>query len=357
MKNKIQHYAGNIFISQYGKDVDVDKIQRNLIFLADAGVCTFGNLNTDILLPVLENEGYLIEKNDLCLEDDLTLGLQMPDTWYLNRGVGAISISMYYNFLNYKEMAKNGVLFVKNKSAFDQFGRIGIIEVYMQDKLEEFLLINGIDYFGVPKTLTECMRVLEGWDIKRVPRLRGYVPYSEFIKLWCKREYPDFKESEWGLGEKKSKLLLKGVGTTNVRDSIKFFWQNYLQKKKEKISFGDIEIDVLSRRFYENRQPDFVLIGEDIFSENETLNHIHFKEFSSGKIITANHSSEKNEKDINTAILAEKLFPKAKVIIFRNTAPLPNFTMCKLDEIKSGVSREVGIIAETLVSLITESKK
>lgn len=357
MKNKLKHYAGNIFIAQYGMEIDIDSIQRNLLFLADNGLCTFGNISTEILRPILEIKNFKIENNDLCLEDDLTLGLQMPDTWYLNRGVGAISISMYYNFLNYKEMAKSNVLFAKNKDAFDLYGRTGIIEVYLQNDLEKFLLSRGIDYFGVPKTLTECMRVLEGWDIKRLPRLKSYVPYSEFIKLWCKDFYPDFKESEWGLGEEKSRIILKGTGTTNVRKSIKFFWQNYLLKKREKLSFGDVEIDILSRHFYKNRQPDYILIGEDIFTEKENSKIINFKEFTTERIITVGHSKEKNEKDIATALLAEKLFSKAKVIIFRNISPMANFTMCKLDEIKNGINREVGIVAEVLMSLIHEFKR
>jgi hypothetical protein len=357
MKNKLEHYAGNIFIAQYGKEIDVDLIQKNLIFLADKGVCTFGNISTEILRPILEDNNFKIERNDLCFEDDLTLGLQMPDTWYLNRGSGAISISMYYNFLNYKEMAKGGVLFTKNKEAFDSYGRTGIVEVYLQDNLEKFLLSRDIDYFGTPKTLTECMRVLEGWDINRLPRLKSYVPYSEFIKIWCNDYYPNFKESEWGLGEVKSKMILNGTGTTNVRESIKFFWQNYLLKKSEKISSGDIEIDILSRHFYGNRKPDYILIGEDIFTEDESIQKINFKEFTTGRIIEVGHSSKKNEKDMATALITEKLFPEAKIIIFRNTSLMSNFTMCKLDEIKKGVNREVGVIAEVLVSLINESKK
>ncbi len=346
MKNKIKHHSGNIFIAQYGPHIDVDSIQKNLIFLADNGVCTFGNISTDILRPILEDEGFIIENNDLCFQDDLTIGLQMPDTWYLNRSAAAISISMYYNFLNFKEMAKGGVLFTKNKEAFDHFGRTGIIEVYMQNTLEDFLTSNYIDYFGVPKTLTECMRVLEGWDIKRVPRLKTYVPYSEFIKLWCKDFYPYFNDSEWGLGEDKSKILLDASGTTNVREAIKYFWQNYLRNKK--ISLGDVEIDILSRLFYEKRKPDFIFIGEDIFTQSDSSNLVSFKEFTSGKIITASRSQEKNDKDISTALLAQKLFPNSKIIIFRNMPSMPNFTMCKLDEIKNGVNREVGVIAEVL---------
>ena len=308
------------------------------------------------MCPLLKKQNLTIESSDLCLEDDLTLGLQMPDTWYLNRGVGAISISMYYNFLYFKEMAKQGVLFTKNQEAFSQYGRIGIIEIYSQNKLEEFMLANGINYFGTPRTLTECMRVLEGWDIERIPRLRSYVPYSEFIRIWCKDFYPGFRKSEWGLGQRMSNLILEGTGTTNVRESIKFFWQNYLLKRPQKISAGDVEIDILSRKFYENRQPDYILVGEDIFTEEASKSIITFREFSTNRIISASHSKEKNEKDMATALLAQQLFPGAKIIIFRNNKPLPNFTMCKLDEIKKGINREVGVIAEVMTSLIREFK-
>jgi len=357
MKTKLKNYAGNIFIASYGKDVEVDSIQKNLIYLSDNGLCTFGNISTEILRPKLELNNFKIEKSDLCFEDDLSLGLQMPDTWYLNRGSSAISISMYYNFLNYKEMAKGGVLFTKNKDAFETYGRTAMIEIYLQDNLERFLLASDIDYFGTSKTLTECMRVLEGWDLERIPRLKSYVPYSEFIKIWCSNSYPNFKKSEWGLGEEISKVILDGRGTTNVRESIKFFWQNYLLKKDKKISSGDVEIDILSPYFYENRKPDYILIGEDIFDEKETSQSIVFKEFSTGRLIPAGHSGQKNGKDLATAELATQLFPEAKIIIFRNTHPMTsNFTMCKLDEIKKGINREVGIIAEVLMTFLHDFK-
>ena len=127
-------------------------------------------------------------------------------------------------------------------------------------------------------------------------------------------------------------------------------------KKEKKISLGDVEVDILGSYFYENRKPDYILIGEDIFTEDKVVDNINFKEFTTGNIISVGHSKEKNDKDIKTAFLIQELFPESKIIIFRNNDPLPNFTMCKLDEIKKGISREVGVIAEVLVSFIRESK-
>ena len=46
MKTKITHRTGNIFIAQYGLGINVDSIQKNLIFLADNGLSTFGSINT-----------------------------------------------------------------------------------------------------------------------------------------------------------------------------------------------------------------------------------------------------------------------------------------------------------------------
>lgn len=356
MKHNIIDHSNNIYVVRFDQNVNVDQIQPNLLYLADKGVSTFGNISTEILRPQLEKEGFNIEKNDLCFDDDLSLELQMPQTWYVNRGTNAISTAMYYNFLNFKEMAKAGVLFTKNKEASEKYGRIGIVEVYLQNKLEEFLLSNGINYFGTPKTLTECMRVLEGWNIKRVPRLKAYVPYANFIKLWCEVHFPGFMASEWGLGENKSNLIFKGTGTTNVREGLKFFWKNYLLKRKNKIGHGDAEIDVLSEFFYKNRQPDFILIGEDVFSEDSKLAPIKFKQFNSPDVISVGRSDEKNGKDILTAQLSQKLFPEAKIIVFQNNSPLPNFTMCKLDEIKKGVNREVALIASTLSYFLKHPK-
>lgn len=338
-----------------GYELDIDMIQTNLITLADLGVVTFGFQNSEILRPILEQKGFYVENNDLCFEDDLSIGLQMPDTWYLNRGTSALSISMYYNFLGFKNFAEKGTLFTVNKPVYDIYGRVAMIEVYMQTELEKFLLRNKINYFGTPKTMTECMRVLEWAETNRVPRLKSYVPYARFIQYWCSKNFPDYRENEWGLGKEKSRLIFKATGTTNVREGIRYFWQNYLMKRRKKINDGDVEIDVLSRRFYQTRKPNYILIGEDVFTENSPK-QIRFKDFSNGKVMFAGHNHERNEKAIRTAELAQEMFPGATVMVFQYPENQPNFTMCKLDEIKLGINKEIGYIAQELLKEIQNGK-
>lgn len=354
MKHQLTPIEDGLFVVNAERTVEIDLLQRRLLDLADSGVMTFGSANMEILKPELYDAGYSIEGTPLCLDDDISIGLQMPDTWYLNKGTNALSISMYYNFLTFKEQAKVGVLFSKNKPASDRFGRIGAIEVYMREPLELFLLSNGINYFGTPKTLTECMRVLEGWDTSRVKRLKSYLSYSDFIQLWSESNFPNYRASEWRLGRQISEEIFANTGTTNVREGVRFFWQNYLLQRDKKISAGDVEIDVLGRLFYEKRQPQFVLLGEDVFSESETGEVITFRHFSEDKTTSVCRRVEKNEKDLETARLAKKMFPDSAVAVIRNPADMPAFTMCKLDEIKQGVSREVAVVAEALTQLINK---
>lgn len=356
MKTTIENRSGHIYIANVNMQPDIDLVQGNLVSLADMGLVTFGNNNIQVMQPVLEKRDlFKIEENELCFDDDKSIGLEMPNTWYLNRGTNALSISMYYNFLGFKEMVKDNVLFKKNASAFNHFGRIGVIEVYLQKPLEQFLKVNKMPYFGTPKTLTECMRVLEGWSIERVGRLRSYRTYASFIQEWCRANYPDYNESEWSLGEVRSAELFAQKQTTNVRKAIMFFWKNYLLNKSREVTPGDIEIDVLSPDFYHKRKPDFVLVGNDIFTQEQTNSFIQFKSYSSDQTFFANRELEHNGKDLVTAEMLEQQFPDSKIIVFRNPNGLPNFSMCKLDEIKQGINREVAQIAEVLVSFINKN--
>lgn len=344
--SKLVNVEGNIFSVTFDGSVNVDRIQRNLLDLADSGLVTFGHINTEIL--PFEN----VDRNDLCLFDDQTLGLTMPDTWYLNKGTDALSISMYYNFLNYKEMAKEGVLFTKNKRITDDYGRVAMIEIYWQPEIESFLKENEIPYFGTPKTLTECMRVLEGWNLKLVPRLYTYVGFARQIHIWCKENFPGYKMEAWGLTREENQKILNANNTTNVREGIKYYWQNVLLKKEPPVSPGDVEIDVLCKDFYEKRQPAIILIGEDIFSHEPTSERVVFRRFSCPRQAHyAFRSFRKSEIPIKNARLAQKRFPNAKIVILQTREGLPNFSMCKMDELKKGISLEVGQIAELLCEL------
>jgi hypothetical protein len=343
--NKLIHLEGNIYQATFTKEVDVDRIQRNLLDIADNGLVTFGHINTEIL-PFIN-----VERNDLCLFDDQTLDLAMPNTWYLNKGTNALSISTYYNFLNYKEMAKAGKLFTKNAQIANQYGRIAMIELYWQSEVEEFFVNNDIPYFGTPKTLTECMRVLEGWNLQITPRLYSYISFANVIHGWCKENFAGYKEELWSKSREENEIILAEHGITNIREGVREYWKQVLLNKQPKVNPGDVEIDVLSYRFYENRQPAIILIGEDIFSETPTPEKIMFRRFSSSETIYSYRLYKKSNKPLLNAQLAQKHFPNSKIILLETESGLPNFSMCKLDEIKQGVSLEVGQIAQLLSEL------
>lgn len=327
--------------------VDADGIHEDLSFMERAGMVTFGDQTTRILADKFRELGYTVELTDLCFDDDLSLGLQMPETWYLNRGLYAISISMHFNFLNYKEMAKAGHLYTKNPEVARDFGRIAAVEVYMENELLTYLKKRKKRYFGTPRTLTECMRVLEGWDLNQIERLKKYVTYAEFIRLWCSINFPGFKQQEWGIGKQASKKIFDDTGTTNVREGIKYFWQHYLEPRSEKIAPEDVEIDILDPEFPVARQPRYVLLGEVIFAEQslDTGFELVFRSFTESKIIRCPRNAASNEMQLKTAKLVQQRFPQTTIIMFRNPPGMPTFTMTKFDEVKEGVSREVAVVA------------
>lgn len=75
--------------------IDEAETVEDLQFLKEKQLATFGDLNTRILARKLRELGYQVETVDLCLEDDISIGLPMPNITYLNTGEQAISIPMY----------------------------------------------------------------------------------------------------------------------------------------------------------------------------------------------------------------------------------------------------------------------
>ncbi len=344
---KITKLGDRLFEVVASRTVDADSIHGDLSFMHKMGMMTFGDQTTRILYDEFTKLGHQVELTDLSYGDDKSIGLQMPETWYLNTGLYALSISMYFNFLNFKEMAKEGVLYTRNATVGHDFGRIAAVEIYMQKELQAALDAVGKRYFGTPRTLTECMRVLEGWNIERIPRLGRYVTYANFIRLWCAHNFPNYREGEWGLGKEESKAVLASSGTTNVRDGIQFFWQHYLEGRSQKIALEDIEVDILDSDFVNRREPRYVLLGEDIFADEQvnTGFEMVFQSFSESKIVRCPRAIMPNGKQRETALLARQRFPHATVIMFKNPPGMPAFTMTKFDEVKEGVSREVAVVA------------
>lgn len=309
-------------------DYNLDEYYDNLLFLESQNILTFGDTNYRVFEKFFVEKGYNPEPLDLCLDDDKSIGLEMPKTWYLNKGKHALSIATYYNYLNWHGIVENKNLDTFNKNISDDYGKIACIEVYLEKELKSFLDVKNIEYFGTPRTLTECVRYLEGWNIQKYPRLKGYATFSKFIELWSRTNFPYFNSEEWYLGKEKSNRINSSGQVTNVRKAIQYFWQNYLLKKHKKISDEDVEIDILGGKFHTIRQPKIILLSEDLFSEQnsdfEIFNNLT-KKLSKDKIYV---SKLKNDFPMKNAEVAKEIYPDSLIILIENdTSFSRNFSL------------------------------
>jgi hypothetical protein len=192
-------------------------------------------------------------------------------------------------------------------------------------------------YYGTTHTLTECMRILEGWDVEKIPRLQKYVGMASFIESWLQNYDPAHRPEEWHLGREKSKELFVSKGTTNVREGIHYFWNHYLLQKQPKIADDDVEINIIDPRFASEKQPEFVLVGEDFLdlsgnTSADTYMNFHFFKSNSNKQLPL--LKERNNKQLLTAELAREKYPEAKIIMFQYSQPQKRFTMVNANETK-----------------------
>ncbi len=336
------------------EDFDLDGYYDNLIYLEERNVLTFGDTNFRVLERFFLEKGYEPQSLDLCLDDDRSIGLEMPETWYLNKGKHALPIATYYNYLNFHGIVENKNLETFNARITKEYGRVACIEVYFEEELKRFLGSHNIKYFGTPRTLTECVRYLEGWDIKKYPRLKGYATFSKFIEFWSRVNYPYFNIKEWYLGKEKSNQLNKS-GLTNVREAVRFFWENYLLNTRKDISVEDVEIDILGGDVFHNiRQPKLILMSEDLFSDENSDCEIFgnlTKRLSKEKIFL---SKEKNDFARRNARVARTLYPNATIVLIENDASsLRNFSL--INPIKQSLNRDV-VIATKVLRHVLESR-
>lgn len=313
---------------------------------------TFGDTNYRVFEKFFVEKGYNPEPLDLCLDDDKSIGLEMPKTWYLNKGKHALSIATYYNYLNWHGIVENKNLDTFNKNISDDYGKIACIEVYLEKELKSFLDVKNIEYFGTPRTLTECVRYLEGWNIQKYPRLKGYATFSKFIELWSRTNFPYFNSEEWYLGKEKSNRINSSGQVTNVRKAIQYFWQNYLLKKHKKISDEDVEIDILGGKFHTIRQPKIILLSEDLFSEQnsdfEIFNNLT-KKLSKDKIYV---SKLKNDFPMKNAEVAKEIYPDSLIILIENdTSFSRNFSL--INSMKQAINTDVVIATKALKHILT----
>ncbi len=334
-------------------DYNLDEYYDDLIFLESKNILTFGDTNFRVLEKFFLNNGYKPEQLDLSLYDDKSIGLEMPKTWYLNKGKHALSIATYYNYLNFHGIVENKNLETFNKKIAKEYGRVACIEIYSEKEFKSFLDFHKIEYFGTPRTLTECVRYLEGWSIEKYPRLKGYATFSKFIELWSQINFSHFNAKEWHLGKKKSNQINKN-SLTNVRKSVRYFWENYLLKKHEKISDEDIEIDILGDgKFHKIRQPEIILMSEDLFSE-ENSDHEIFKNLtkrlSKKKIYISNYKNNFPEKN---ARVARIVYPDSLIVLIENDEHSSrNFSL--INPIKQALSEDV-VVATKILRYILEN--
>lgn len=352
---KTQRIAeGIVRVTIHEQDLNLDEYAENLIYLESKGILTFGDTNFRVLEKYFRERGYDPESLDLCLDDDKSIGLEMPKTWYLNKGKHALSIAAYYTYLNFHGIVEHKDLSLFNEKISRDYGRVACIEVYLEKELIRYLDAHKIKYFGTPRTLTECVRYLEGWDLEKYPRLKGYATFSKFIEYWCRINFPNFNTEEWYLGKEKSNKINES-GLTNVRKAVRFFWEQYLlNARKGKTSAEDVEIDIVGGdKFHKSRQPSLILLSEDLFSEDDSTCEIFTNLTKRLSKKSFYFSKRKNDFAERNARAARVLYPNALIVLLENdTVFQRNFSL--INPVKQSINQDV-VAATKVVRYFLES--
>jgi len=336
-------------------DINVDLHFSNTQYLESAGILTFGDMNSRIFESVLKRQDHHSSILNLCFDDDKSIGLDMPRTWYLNKGKHALAIAHYYNYLNFHGVVEQHNLDSFNKKIVETYGHVACIEIYNEVTLLDNLTKSGYQFFGTPRTLTECVRYLEGWDLIQYPRLKGYATFSKYIELWCRLYFPQFNSAEWHLGKEKS-LKINRKRPTNVRTGVRFFWEHFLLQKHHRVDAEDVEVDILSPKFCEKRQPDIILISEDLFSKNNNSGVELFANLTTKlKRNSIYLSKHKNEKAMKNAMLAREQYPNSLIVLMENDLSMPcNFSL--INPIKHSINIDI-VLSTSAVKTIIENYK
>lgn len=310
---------------------------------------TYGGLNTDVLYEDLIKKGYNLKREEICPIDDEFIGLRMPNFWPINQGKNAMNIAMYYNWMQMKETMKKENLSEWNREARKTLGWLGMIEIQDTSKLIKRLNNEKWDFFSTPFTLTECARYLEGHDSKR---LIFYKEFSENIRSWAKKQ-SFYDPGEWGLGKEKSKEIYKKFGRpSNVRFSVRKFWE--IKLLNNLYNPEDRELNIISKEFSEARNPKAVLLGED-FLELEGMSarydprdHNLIRWFSKSESlwkdvpVKKNSSLEKQEK--NAEILREK-YPNSEIILLNFDQKIKRAFQLSKNDLKKEKTNLEGVLA------------
>jgi len=310
---------------------------------------TYGGVNTDLLYEKFKSMGHPLEKEEVCPEDDDFIGLRMPNFWPINQGNSSISIAQYYNFVQQKERMKEENFSNWNLSVRKDYGWVGLIEIFDLGNLVKRLKEEDHPFFSVPHTLTECMRFLEGHESKR---LKIYEGYAKTILEWAK-EQDFYNPSEWFLGKSSSKKVQKSLNRLlNPKLAVKLFWKNQLLNKHYDIN--DLELDIVSKRFSSNRDPEAILVGQDFLElggfdiEYDPSKHNLIDLFEKSKDKTKTFPIKKRDPKDNqykNAKLLEEENPNSKIIMLSYSQDSD-----KLFQLSNNTLKKEGINLETVLA-------
>lgn len=235
---------------------------------------TYGGLNTDLLSNAYLVNGYNLEKSVVSATFDAQLELLMPDVWYLNGGEHFLNTALFFNRVqNNNEQKKTSK--IKNKEIAETFGYFGLMEVYFRENTLERFKQDNIEAFSVLKTIPECARVLESDIYEDIlkdgykkgvykKRLLSHIPAANYYYYLMKENQEliaGYDENNFHLGMAKTQEIIEAEGNSPVRRYFVDLWKNVLVKKG--IDPEHSEIIVLGTKFSYNRNPDFVIVGEN----------------------------------------------------------------------------------------------
>ena len=180
---KIKELEEGLYVAQFDRERKLTSPKSSYQTIQDISkeisLVTYGGVNTDVLYREIKNAGFEIDREEICASDDDNIGLRMPNFWPINFGPHSLSTAMYYAKEQIRYASGFDTFPRWNRSARDNLGWISLLEVYDINEIVRDLNEKKINHFSTPRTLMECARYLEGWELAR---LEDYVYLSQEIE-------------------------------------------------------------------------------------------------------------------------------------------------------------------------------
>jgi len=271
LENKVEYVFP--YLKEYRSFYDLARrFEKNVALLHDE-YFTYGGLNSDLLFNSYLANGYNVSRATVSEVFDTQLELVMPEVWYLNGGPHLLNTPIFFNKVqlgneNKKEQKEANQEFAK------EVGYFGLVETFFRQKTLTRFAEDSIKAFSVIKTLPECVRVLEAniyedilkgrynsgrYRYRLIPYVPAALHYYNLIKQ-NKEKIADYDQEIFFKGMAVNQQIIKAEGTSPVRRCFVDLWKNVLLEQG--IDPLHSEIIVTGTKFANNRQPDFVLIGD-----------------------------------------------------------------------------------------------